>query len=85
MQAVVASEPRTVPVLSGSSPPRSGCTVAMTNSLPNQGFPRYGLLNCKDPYSCCLLPAYGANGPGITKQAEDGSSAAVGGRGVGLG
>ncbi|GAA2498274.1 hypothetical protein GCM10023100_63740 [Actinocorallia cavernae] len=85
MQAVVASEPRTVPVRSGSSPPRSGCKVAMTNSLPSQEFPRCGLLNCKDPYSCCLRPAYGANGPGITKLAEDGTSSAVGERGVGLG
>lgn len=30
-------------------------------------FPRVGSLNCKDPYSCCLLPAYGANGAGITR------------------
>jgi len=45
-------------------------------------YPRDGSLNCKDPYLCCLLPAYAANSPGITKQAEDGASAAVGERGV---
>jgi hypothetical protein len=42
-------------------------------------------LNCKDLYSCCLLPAYGANSPGITKRAEDGMSPAEGERGVGSG
>ncbi|GHD37399.1 hypothetical protein GCM10010335_34590 [Streptomyces galbus] len=69
---------------SGSSPPRSGCAIAMGNSLPNQVNPRVGSLNCKDPYSCCLLAAYGANSPGITKRAEDGASAAAADRGVGL-
>lgn len=53
-----------------------------SNSLPGLMYPRDGSLNCKDPYLCCLLPAYGANSPGITKQAEDGASAAVGERGV---
>ncbi|GGX09118.1 hypothetical protein GCM10010383_43980 [Streptomyces lomondensis] len=74
MQAVVARVPREGAVRSGSSPPRSGCAMAMANSLPEQVIPRWGPLNCDDPYSCCLLPAYGANSPGIT---ESGSGRCV--------
>nr|BFD85886.1 hypothetical protein StreXyl84_52870 [Streptomyces sp. Xyl84] len=37
MQAVVASVPRLLPARSGSSPPRSGCAITMTDSLPDRG------------------------------------------------
>ncbi|GHA89294.1 hypothetical protein GCM10010330_49430 [Streptomyces tendae] len=70
MQAVVAREPREGAVRSGSSPPRSGCAMAMTNSLPELVNPRSGSVNCKDPYSCCVLPAYVANSPGITEPGQ---------------
>ncbi|GGQ36777.1 hypothetical protein GCM10010279_52470 [Streptomyces mutabilis] len=70
MQAVVAREPRVGAVRSGSSPPRSGCAMAMTNSLPELVYPRCGPVNCADPHSCCVLPAYGANSPGITEPGQ---------------
>jgi hypothetical protein len=57
MQAVVAREPRAGAVRSVRSPPRSGCAMAMTDSLPDQVTPCRGPLNCQDPYSCCLLSA----------------------------
>ncbi|GAA5214004.1 hypothetical protein GCM10023323_57210 [Streptomyces thinghirensis] len=44
--------------------------MAMANSLPELVCPHCGSLNCEDPYSCCVLPAYAANSPGITESGQ---------------